>query len=93
MDGVVPVRLWTFTRGALALAWLATSVRVAIPDYPYGASFWDFLIRDVGGLQHELAYIAAVFISLITLTYFWEERSEKAKRFGSPRERRLRASK
>jgi len=63
---------WTFLRYCLGLAWIATSIRVAIPDYPYGSSYWDFLILDKGGLQHELAYIAAIFISLITLTYFWE---------------------
>ena len=71
---------WTFLRCSLALAWLVTSIRVAIPDYPYGVSFWDFLIKDVGGLQHELAYISAIFISLITLTYFWEERAARAQR-------------
>ena len=71
------VKQWTILRWLIASAWCLVSLRVAIPDYPYGVSYWDFLIKDVGGLQHELAYIAAIFICLITLTYFWQQQSER----------------
>ena len=63
---------WFWLRLSLAVSCIVTMIRVSIPDYPYGASMWDFLIRDVGGLQHELAYISAIFLSLITITYFWQ---------------------
>ncbi len=66
---------WTFLRCCLAISWLTTTVYVAIPDYPYDYKLWYWLCMDPNGFLHEAFYIAAFFVSMITLTYFWERLS------------------
>jgi len=85
------VRPWTFLRVAFAIAWLGLTVRIAIPDYPYDSPLWYSLCMDPNGFWHEAFYVFVGFVCLITLTYFWEERSERIKGFA--RVRRLRTSK
>ena len=101
MDGVVPVRPWTFLRAVLAIAWLVTTVRISVPDYPYEWPIWYWYAYDPNGYLHEVWYMSGVFVCLITLTYFWqflpillERKTIKVFVVNSPpRERRLRASK
>ena len=63
---------WTFLRSCLALCWLTTTIYVSIPDYPRDYPLWWSLCMDPNGYWHEVFYIAGTFVSLITLTYFWE---------------------
>jgi len=67
---------WTFLRSCLALAWLTTTVYVAIPDYPYGTPIWVWTTMDPNGFLHEEFYIAGMFVLLITLTYYWQRMSQ-----------------
>ena len=63
---------WTYCRWLIASAWLATLVRVSIPDYGYQYSLFVNLGYDPTGWLHECFYISVFFVCLITLTYYWQ---------------------
>ena len=59
-------------RALAVFVWGFTSVRVFIVDYPWGMNLWDAWIRDKAMIFHELAYIGAWFVCLITLSFIWQ---------------------
>ena len=81
---------WTFLRCCLASLWCSTTIYVAIPDYPYGVPFWRWVALDESGFLHEEFYIAVMFVSLITLTYFWQFLPRVLAHMPQIRSRRLR---
>jgi len=68
---------WQLIRWLLAACWLSLTIRVAIPDYPYGTPLWQSLIWDANGFWHEAFYIAVGFLVLIDITYHWQRKSER----------------
>ena len=72
---------WTLLRCCLATCWLTTLVYVTIPDYGYSYTLFTNLAYDPTGWLHECFYISAFFVSLVTLTYFWQSMSESRQLF------------
>ena len=75
-------RHWTILRWLLVITALVTSVRVTVPDYPWGTPLWLALVgmartEPYNGWIHEIFYIWTFFLVAAWLTYTFEERSEK----------------
>lgn len=68
---------WSALRWLLAGSWLFTTIRVAIPDYPYDWPLWYSLTMDPNGFWHEAFYIAVGFLVMIDITYHWEMRKKR----------------
>ena len=68
---------WSRLRWILVICWLCLTLRVAIPDYPYGVPLWQSLVLDQNGFWHEAFYIAVGFLVLIDLTYHWEKKGQR----------------
>ena len=49
---------WQRLRWILVACWLSLTIRVTIPDYPYGVPLWNSLVLDSNGYWHEVFYIS-----------------------------------
>ena len=58
---------------SIVIEYLVLLVYVTIADYDYNEVLWKVLIYDACGWLHECAYITALFIGFVWLTFRAEE--------------------
>jgi len=74
---------WNWVRLSWTLFWIGEIIAVSIIDYPRSAPIWDAVTgcSVSAGWIHEVWYMFVGWALVMDLTYWWEERQNRGKRF------------